>query len=142
MKNENFNEEDLLKTMLQVAKRSRELTDVERRIDTKLAEVSQSRTEHIINYFCKEGWISQHLVFPEEPVITTGSTIQQIYPFLSCDGEGLTADGEDKLKDLIKKYEEERKSKRKKCLLTCIKWIGGVLTPLLIAFLIWFFGWN
>ena len=110
MKNGNFNGEDLLKTMLQIAKRSRKLTDDERKIDSKLAIVSQSRTKQIITSCCKEGWITQHPVIPQQPVIIAGSTIQRLFPYLSCDG-GLSPNGEDKLRDLIKEFNKSLKDK-------------------------------
>ena len=135
---DDFNAEELLKVMLQVARNRRQLTDVEKKIDLKIGIVSDYRTQEIINILERNGWISTHPVFPSQPQ----NPSIHIFPFLSSEGEGLSPKGEDELNRRIEKYNKVRKTNRRKALKGIIKWIGGIITGLIIAFLIWFFGWN
>lgn len=139
---DDFNAEELLKVMLQVARNKRQLKDIEEKIDLTIGLVSDYRTQKIINILERNEWISIHPVFlnqPQNPSI-------KIFPFNSSEGEGLTHKGEDELNRLIEKYNKERKNQRKnnrrKVLVEIFKWIGGIISSLIITYFIWFFGWN
>jgi hypothetical protein len=51
----------------------------------------------------------------------------------------LTPKGEDELNRRIENFNKERKNKKKNTLIRVLEWI---IAPLVIAFLIWFFGLN
>lgn len=51
----------------------------------------------------------------------------------------MTPKGEDELNRRIENFNKERKNKKKNTLIRVLEWI---IAPLVIAFLIWFFGLN
>ena len=132
---DDFNAEELLKVMLQVAKNRRQLSGIEKKLDLKIGKVSVYRTQEIINILERNGWISTHLVVPNQPQ----NPSIKIFPFISSEGEGLTPKGEDELNRRIENFNKERKNKKKNTLIRVLEWI---IAPLVIAFLIWFFGLN
>ena len=136
-----FRKEHVVKIMLQVAKRKRELTKLEKKYDKKIKNVDKNREEEIISLLTSKHWITQTPVF-----IPSQDTNQIVLPFLTSDGEGLSHSGEAKLNDLIDSLEEDRIKKRKYCISKILKYafntIIGILSVLVSTFLIYYFGWK
>lgn len=123
-----FPKEQIIKVMLQVASRNRKLTKLESKYDKKFKDVSEHRQSEIISYLESNHLIHQVPVFIESPDPVT----IKIFPFSSSDGEGLSPNGEDELRDLIDSFEQDRVYKRRKTLSYVII---SIFIALVIAFL-------
>lgn len=136
-----FPKEQVIKIMLQVAKRKRELTKLERKYDKKIKDVGDYRTKEIMSLLNSKLWISQTPVFIPSP----DPTSVKMFPFNSSDGEGLSPKGDAILLDLIESFERDRIGKRKDRILGVSKFtfttIVTIVSGLVIAFLSWYFGW-
>lgn len=146
-----FNKEQVVKVMLQIAKNKRPLSKTEEKYDLSIQDVLEVRAQEITSFLEKEGCVEQHPVFIDRP-----SPSVVIMPFPSSEGEGLSPKGECELEDLIGILEKEKKEKRKGIILSIFKWITGgtaeafkwimgivatIIGGVVIAYICWHFGW-
>ncbi len=130
-----YQKEDLLKAMLLIAQRKRPLTKLEQKYDKESLSISDSRLEKIQSLLASKGCVEQQAVFFDRP---DPSTI--IMPMITSEGGGLTETGEDELRELIKSFEEEIKSKRKAALKNSLKWVMGIVAAVIAGIIMYRLG--
>lgn len=59
---------------------------------------------------------------------------------ITSEGGGLTETGEDELRELIKSFEEEIKSKRKAALKNSLKWVMGIVAAVIAGIIMYRLG--
>lgn len=133
MAEQKYSNEQLLKVMLDVAQRKRALTNIEKKYYSSFDSPSESLKSEIIREMTNKGWICTHIVQFDN---------RQTFPYISTKEEGLSKVGEDKLKDLLFKFKEKSIEKRTKNIKIVLKCFFGVLTSLLVAYIVWKLGWN
>ena len=141
MSEQNYTNRQLLKVMLEVAKRVRTLNPIEENYFRTIDNLSDNRKKEIIRFMENKKWIKSHSHFFNQPQ-NGSNTSTIIFPMLSSEGEGLSEKGEDKLKDIIHLLEESKKAERNKKIIPIAKWIGGIITGLIVAFIVYKLGWN
>lgn len=141
MSEQNYTNRQLLKVMLEVAKRVRTLNPIEENYFRTIDNLSDNRKKEIIRFMENKKWIKSHSHFFNQPQ-NGSNTSTIIFPVLLSEGEGLSEKGEDKLKDIINLFEESKKAERTKKISHIAKWIGGIIAGVIIAFIVYKLGWN
>lgn len=141
MEEQNYSNEHLLKVMLEVAQRTRQLNCIEERYHSIIDSPSESIKSEIISEMKKNYWISSHAVL-FDPLQTDSNTSVDIFPMLSGEGERLTKKGKYILNGLISLFEDKRKEQRIKNINKALKWTFRVIAALSVAFIVWRLFWN
>lgn len=104
MEEQVYRDEQVAKVMLQVKKRKKKLSKLERMYDSKLASVSQSRFDDIFyKVLEKNYWVEMDLV----------DLGHNVMPMLSGERGGLSDKGQDHLDDLLHSFEQKKKDESK-----------------------------